>query len=181
MSNPFAERDKRLYGQSFWSPYVCGVILGLTLLFAFYSMGRGLGSSGAFARLTIAATNVIAPEYTAENPYTASYVKGGENPLNDWLIWEVFGVVLGGLFGAFAWGRFKGEVARGPNMARGGRLWLALIGGFLSGWGARLAAGCTSGQALTGGASLAAGSWVFMFCIFGGAYAAAWFFRKEWL
>jgi hypothetical protein len=44
-----------------------------------------------------------------------------------------------------------------------------------------MARGCTSGQALTGAAELAVGSWVFMLCIFAGAYAAAYFFRKEWL
>jgi len=181
VSNPFSDRDLRMYGERTWSPYVCGVILGLTLLFAFYTMGRGLGSSGASARVAVAAFQVLAPETTAQNEYTGSFVEGGAHPLNDWLVWEVFGVILGALFGAFVWGRFKGEVARGPNIGRNRRLWWALLGGFLSGWGARLATGCTSGQALTGGGSLAAGSWVFMFCIFGGAYAAAWFFRKEWL
>ncbi len=181
MGNAYADRDKKFYGRSYWNPYVCGVILGLALLFAFYTMGRGLGSSGAFARVTVAATEVVAPEYTAQHPYLQSYVEGGQNPLNDWLVWEVFGVLLGGLFSAFVWGGFSREVARGPNMGKNGRLLLALIGGIVSGWAARLASGCTSGQALTGGAELAAGSWVFMFCIFGGAYAAAWFFRKEWL
>ncbi len=60
-------------------------------------------------------------------------------------------------------------------------LLFSLGGGILSGFAARLARGCTSGQALTGASELALGSWVFMFCIFGGAYAAAYFFRKEWL
>ena len=44
--------------------------------------------------------------------------------------------------------------------------------------GADLARGCTSGQALTGGALLNAGSWAFMMCVFGGAYAVAWFFQE---
>jgi hypothetical protein len=38
-----------------------------------------------------------------------------------------------------------------------------------------------SGQALTGGALLNAGSWAAMMCIFGGAYGLAWFVRKLWL
>ena len=46
--------------------------------------------------------------------------------------------------------------------------------------GADLARGCTSGQALTGGALLNAGSWAFMICVFAGAYAMAYFVRKEW-
>ena len=49
------------------------------------------------------------------------------------------------------------------------------------GFAARLGRGCTSGQALSGGAELALGSWVFMFAVFGGAYAFAWFVRRQWL
>jgi hypothetical protein len=47
-------------------------------------------------------------------------------------------------------------------------------------FGAALARGCTSGQALTGGSLLNLGSWMTMLMIFGGAYALAWFVRKEW-
>jgi hypothetical protein len=106
-------------------------------------------------------------------------VKGG--PLMDWLVFLTMGAGLGGLFSAFISKRVKGEVARGPSIGISARLWLALAGGILSGFAARLARGCTSGQALTGASELAFGSWVFMFCIFAGGYAAAFFLRKEWL
>jgi hypothetical protein len=48
------------------------------------------------------------------------------------------------------------------------------------GVGADLARGCTSGQALTGGAMLNLGSWAFMMCVFAGAYAAAPLVRRQW-
>jgi YeeE/YedE family (DUF395). len=57
---------------------------------------------------------------------------------------------------------------------------LAFIGGAAMGFGARLARGCTSGQALSGGAVLSVGSWAFMFAVFAGAYALAYFLRKVW-
>jgi uncharacterized membrane protein YedE/YeeE len=57
---------------------------------------------------------------------------------------------------------------------------MAFLGGTIMGYGARMARGCTSGQALSGGATLSAGSWVTMFAIFGGAYALAYFLRKFW-
>jgi len=57
---------------------------------------------------------------------------------------------------------------------------IAFVGGVLFLYGARMARGCTSGQALTGGAVLSAGSWVVMLCIFGGAYGLAYFVRKLW-
>ena len=50
----------------------------------------------------------------------------------------------------------------------------------LAGYGARLARGCTSGQALTGGALLSVGSWVFMMAVFAGGYLMAPFVRRQW-
>ena len=50
----------------------------------------------------------------------------------------------------------------------------------MMGVGAKLAGGCTSGQALTGGAVLNVGSWAFMLMVFAGAYALAFFVRREW-
>ena len=41
-------------------------------------------------------------------------------------------------------------------------MYAAIAGGVLMGVGAKLARGCTSGQALTGGALLSAGSWIFI-------------------
>jgi uncharacterized membrane protein YedE/YeeE len=57
---------------------------------------------------------------------------------------------------------------------------LAFLGGAIMGYGARLARGCTSGQALSGGAVLSVGSWAFALAIFASAYAVAWFFRRLW-
>jgi uncharacterized membrane protein YedE/YeeE len=57
---------------------------------------------------------------------------------------------------------------------------MAFVGGAIMGYGARFARGCTSGQALSGGAVLSAGSWAFMFAVFGGGYALAYFVRRLW-
>jgi hypothetical protein len=40
--------------------------------------------------------------------------------------------------------------------------------------------GCTSGQALSGGALMSVGSWIFMLCVFAGGYAVAYFVRRQW-
>jgi uncharacterized membrane protein YedE/YeeE len=48
------------------------------------------------------------------------------------------------------------------------------------GFAARLARGCTSGQALTGGAILSLGSWIFMMCVFAGGYLVAPFVKRDW-
>jgi uncharacterized membrane protein YedE/YeeE len=57
---------------------------------------------------------------------------------------------------------------------------MAFVGGTLMGYGARMARGCTSGQALSGGATLSTGSWIFMFAVFAGAYMLAYFVRRLW-
>jgi hypothetical protein len=58
---------------------------------------------------------------------------------------------------------------------------VAWAAGAIWGSGAGRARGCTSGQALSGGAVLSVGSFAFMFSIFGAGYALAWFLRKQWI
>ena len=57
------------------------------------------------------------------------------------------------------------------------KLTYLLIGG---GIGAVLARGCTSGQALTGGALLSVGSWLFIVSAFAAAYLAAPLLKRTW-
>jgi len=173
-----AERNER--ADRLWNPYVAGVALGLVLLASFVVMGQGLGASGGVTRATIAALSTIVPDWVAGNRHFASLVEGGANPLLHYLVFLGLGVVLGGYIGALTGGRLAARMERGPRAGRGMRAALALGGGAIMGIAARLAYGCTSGQALTGGASLAAGSWAFMMCVFGGGYAVAWFVRRQW-
>ena len=83
---------------------------------------------------------------------------------------------LSGLFGR----RVKLETNKGPRIGNKTRWMMAFLGGILMGYGARLARGCTSGQALSGGAVMSVGSWAFMFAVFAGAYAFAYFLRRFW-
>jgi len=48
------------------------------------------------------------------------------------------------------------------------------------GTGAILARGCTSGQALTGGALLSVGSWIFIGATFAAAYVIAPLLARSW-
>lgn len=165
----------------YWNPYAAGVLLGLTLLATFLVAGQGLGASAFPKRLIATWAHDVAPAWTAANPSLGSYVADGANPLRNWLVVEVIGVFLGGLIGALSAGRLKTTVEKGPRISTRGRLMLALFGGITMGWAAALARGCTSGQALSGGAMLATGSWLFMLMVFAGGYAVAYFVRKEWI
>jgi uncharacterized membrane protein YedE/YeeE len=169
------------YAQGFWNPYVAGVALGLVLLATFYLMGTGLGASGAVARTAAVIAHEAVPQAVESNGYFKEFYKGGgRNPLIDWMVFEVLGVFIGGLVAVVTAGRFKPTVARGPSASSGLRLVLAFAGGAVAGIGTRFAMGCTSGQALSGGATLAVGSWVFMMAVFAAAFVGAYFVRRQW-
>jgi hypothetical protein len=106
---------------------------------------------------------------------------GNLNPLDDWIIPMIFGTLVGGFVSGWKNGRLQVETNKGPHISTRTRWLMAFVGGSIMGYGARMARGCTSGQALSGGAVLSVGSWAFMFAVFAGAYALAYFVRKLWL
>ena len=164
------------------NPYWAGFGLGLVLLASFVIMGRGLGASGAFTTAVATTVHAVAPAHAEGNSFYAEYLGDGTaSPLKDWLVFEVLGVFVGGFLSGALANRLKFTIEKGPRITTARRLILAAIGGALMGIGAKLALGCTSGQALTGGALLNVGSWAFMMCVFGGAYGLAWFLRRAWL
>ncbi len=102
-------------------------------------------------------------------------------PLESWTLFLLLGAFVGALVSGIAGRRVEFTVERGPRVTDGQRLALAFVGGFVAAYGAKIAKGCTSGQALTGGSILNVGSLVFMLAVFASAYALAYFARKEWL
>ena len=167
--------------QPYWNPYYAGIGLGLVLLAAFILMGKGLGASGAFSTIVSSGVNVVSPDYAKGNEFFSTYsIDSSSNPLKDWYVIEVIGILIGGFLSGFFAHRIKKTVDKGPNISIRGRLIYAFAGGTIMGIGAKLARGCTSGQALTGGAQLNVGSWAFMIFIFIGGYAAAFFVRRQW-
>ncbi len=164
------------------NPYWAGFALGLVLLASFVVMGRGLGASGAFTTAVATTVHAVAPAHAEGNAFYAEYLgDGSSSPLKDWLVFEVLGVFAGGFLSGALANRLHLTIEKGPRSSTVLRLTLAVVGGALMGIGAKLALGCTSGQALTGGALLNVGSWAFMWSVFGAAYALAWFLRREWL
>lgn len=161
-------------------PYLGGAILGIVLFLAFLLTGNGLGSSGATSRIDVAIQDAIAPGHVDRTPYLLKMAGGDKNPLDDWIVPVFFGALLGGFVSGMIHGRLKFETTKGPHISNRARWMFSFLGGVIFLYGARMARGCTSGQALSGGATLAAGSWVIMFSIFASAYALAYFVRKLW-
>jgi uncharacterized membrane protein YedE/YeeE len=163
----------------YWNPYVAGVVLGIIVLAAYATMGHGIGASSASFRVGVAAVNAVAPAHVQQVPALSSTV-GTRGALDHWIVFEVIGMIVGGALGAWSAGRLGAEVQRGPTFGSGPRIALAVSGGVLMGFAAKLARGCTSGQALSGGALMSVGAWAFMLSVFAGGYGVAWFVRRQW-
>lgn len=172
----FAKRETRPY----INPYLAGALLGLVLFTSFFISGNGLGASGGVNRILVFFEDLIAPGHVDRTPYLIAMAGGEKNPLDSWIVFVTFGVLIGGFVSGWLNGRAKVETGKGPGISKRTRWAIAFIGGAFMGYGARFARGCTSGQALSGGATLSVGSWALMFAIFGGAYALAYFVRKLW-
>lgn len=163
-------------------PYLAGAGIGLVLLAAYVVVGQGLGASGAFASVVASGTAAIqGTSRAAAMPAVAPYLPFGvASPLRDWLVLELAGVVVGGFASAWAAGRLRRTTERGPATREGQRMFAAAGGGVVMGVGAKLARGCTSGQALSGGALLSVGSWIFIASCFAAGYAFAPAARRLW-
>jgi uncharacterized membrane protein YedE/YeeE len=162
------------------NPYFAGTILGVVLFMAFIFTHSGLGASGAISRIHVAVTKLISATHVDQVSTFASMGAGDRNPLDHASVFLLFGTFAGGMLSAWINGRMKLEIFKGPRISNIQRLFFAIIGGIIMGYGARFARGCTSGQALSGGAVLSLGSWAFMFCVFIGGYAIAYFVRRLW-
>ena len=150
--------------RAFWPPWLAGISLGLVLLLTFAMTGHGLGATGFTTRLAAWLGQSVDAPAVAENAYLGPMVESG-NPLPAWITWEVLGVALGALAAAYSAGRWRFHIA-GAGTGRVKRMALALCGGVLAGFGARVAAGCTSGVGLSGGAALSIGAFVFLAAFF---------------
>lgn len=151
--------------QPFWHPLLTGVLLGVVLLATFVITGHGLGATGASTRLAAWVGQLVAPQAAQANAYLGPLVQGG-NPLPSWITWQVVGVALGALGSALMARRFRIQFDGALSVGLARRWLTALAGGLLAGFGSRVAAGCTSGLGLSGGATLSIAAFVFLAVFF---------------
>jgi len=170
------ERPRKPYA----NPYIGGAILGVTLFLSLMLTANGLGASAIFARINGFLVNLVAPSHVDRVPQLIKVAGGSRNPFNNWITFEVIGLIIGALTASILFGRFKVETTKGPHVSEKTRWLLAFIGGAIFLYGARMARGCTSGQVMSGGASLSAGSWSVGLVMFAVAFAVAYFVRKIW-
>ncbi|MBE1161986.1 YeeE/YedE thiosulfate transporter family protein [Dyella acidiphila] len=164
--------------RSYADPHLAGVCLGLVLLACFALTGQGLGASGAFASVASGVISNVSPETAAHSAYFRSYLQDG-SPWTAWIVVEIVGVLIGAAVSAALAGRTRSMFVRAARPSAG-KLFASVAGGILMGIGAALARGCTSGLALSGGAVLSVGAWIFMGTLFLAGFVAAPLVRRLW-
>jgi uncharacterized protein len=167
--------------KNYMNPYLAGTLLGGVLLLSMYLSGRGLGASGGIKYCVVAIVGALDSAHVQASDYYSRYFNNGNHPLQNWLSFEVLGILIGGFISGAYSGRLKLKLEKSPAISNTRRLLFAFLGGVLFVYGAQLARGCTSGAALSGMAVLSAAGFVTMLSIFGSAYLFAWFFRKNWI
>ena len=170
----------RAASRPFWNPYLAGILLGLVLLATYVVAGRGLGATAGFAAVATWIAGIVSPSHIQASIVHAKYWNEGA-PLLNWTLFLLLGALIGAAISGWQGHRFRFTVERGPHITDGQRLTLAFAGGFIAACGAKLAKGCTSGQALTGSSILNAGSLLFLLAVFVAGFGLAYFVRKEWL
>jgi len=114
----------------YWSPYLAGFGLGLTLLASYWLLGTGLGASAAVARAAAWVEHLILPGHVEASAYFGKwFAPGSPHVLKYYLVSMGLGVLLGGFLSARRANRIQGMVERGPNVSARARLVLALCGG----------------------------------------------------
>lgn len=179
-SRPAVQSHADAAPRPFVNPYIGGALLGVVLFLAFFVTGNGLGASGGLNRLIVWVIAQVAPDSVNRIAYLVEYAGGNRNALDHWIVLLTVGIFIGGFLSGWRNRRLRFETIRGPRITAQQRWMLALVGGTITGYGARMARGCTSGQGLSGAATLSVGSWAFLLAFFAGGYILAYFLRRLW-
>jgi uncharacterized membrane protein YedE/YeeE len=136
--------DPLAYPGGAWSPYVVGAGIGVLSWLVFYFSDKAIGASSFFATL-------------------AGFVSS---------------VIMGAALSAWHGGEFADEWLHPMWVARFGdsvvlRAAVAILGGILMAFGARLGGGCTSGHGISGTMQLNVASWIAVAFMFIGGIGTA--------
>lgn len=161
-----------------WSPYVVGTGIGLLNVGAVYFLSQTIGASSAFERVGILLYSFVYPSLVPNTGYIFS--------LPPYINWHV-AFVIGIFIGAWISAKLSGYTAQQiPSVwqANFGASWRtralgAFVGGIIIMMGARIARGCTSGHAISGGMHLATAGWLFMIALFASGIVTAHILYKK--
>ncbi|WP_164100604.1 YeeE/YedE thiosulfate transporter family protein [Candidatus Laterigemmans baculatus] len=162
------------YPEPAWSPYLVGLLIGILVLSTLALAGKKIGASSAYSDAAGMIGRLMAPNHIATLPYYQE-----SKPMIGWTLTIVLGVIMGSFLAAWTGGELTGTYLQDMWIARFGadsgllRTSVALLGGALMAYGARMAGGCTSGHGISGTLQLAVSSWIAVICFFIGGIATA--------
>jgi len=154
-----------------WSPYVCGLCIGLMQLPAFLLMKTFFGTSAAYVTACSHLCSVADHDLFKRNRYAANLRAGSV------VTWEVL-LHLGCFLGARLAAVSSGSYYQNSNMTLNGtQKIVTFVGSALLLFGMRMCGGCTSGHGISGIAQLSVGSLLTTACFFAGGIPAAFALR----
>ena len=156
-----------------WSPYVVGAGIGVLSWLTFCFSDKPIGASTFYAQVAGFIGKLVARRHTE----SLAYFKDNP-PQVGWGFVFVLSTIVGGAIAAISGGEFANEWLPPMWEARFGnsialRAAVAIGGGVLMAFGARLAGGCTSGHGISGTMQLNLASWISVICFFIGGIAVA--------
>jgi hypothetical protein len=157
--------------------YGPGALLGVVVAISESVFSRPIAVSGAFDRLAA----FLGARAFPESQYYGQLMQ----PAVTWQVWTVLGLLAGSALAAFrargARWRWLPDRQWGARFGAGRapRLLIAFGGAVLVQLGAGIAGGCTSGLAISGGALLSPGAFLFMAGMFAGGIPTAWLWYRK--
>lgn len=155
-----------------WSPYVVGALIGTLAACSILFFKKTIGTSTSFVKPVAFFWSLLNQSSFEQNAFF-------QDVLNNkaWFDWQLM-LVIGIFLGAYLSRRLSNTQ---PPIAPPSRFNIRpFIGGVILMLGARLAGGCTSGHAITGGTQLAVSGWLFMMGVFAlGIPTALLLYRKR--
>jgi len=89
----------------------------------------------------VAAVEQVAPQHAEKSAYYSKFISDDDHPMNNWLVFEMIGVLAGAfLMGGLA-GRLRFKTEHSPNISVRKRLIFAALGVCFSAWVRRLPGG----------------------------------------
>ncbi len=156
-----------------WSPYVVGVLIGVLNFLTLIISKKFLGASTSYVKTSGMIKKIYNKKDVEENEYYKI-----KTPKVDWGWMLVIGIVVGSFISSNLSGSFEFIVI--PKLwtdlvsaSLFTRILVAIFGGMVMGFGARLAGGCTSGHGISGASQLSIISWVAAICFFIGGILSA--------
>lgn len=151
-----------------WPWWVSGILLGSIVPLLYLLGGKWFGISSSLQQIGAVCT-----------PYSGlEYLKKHDRKEGMWLLVFVGGVMFGSFIANYWLNPAPVKLLPEYYYSLEGA-WKLLAGGFLIGFGARYAGGCTSGHAVTGISNLNPPSFVATICFFIGGLSVTWF--TDWL